>query len=203
MSSRHRNVTTLFRSYHSQILHFNFIKFYDLLTKLSFFFFFRILANENCQPLMSVHAYWRIRKIERSDYKLPRVCLSVRPSVRPCAWTRLPLHGFSWNFMFDCFSKIFRENSGLIKARQEWRVLYMKTNTRFRSHIAKFLEWEMFQTKIVEKIETHFMFNIFFLKSCRLWVMWKNIVQPVKPQMTIWRMRISRRLQRQTQKHKQ
>ena len=33
-----------------------------------------------------------------------------------------------------------------------------------------FLEWEMFQTKVVEKIKTHFMLNkFFFRKSCRLW----------------------------------
>ena len=34
--------------------------------------------------------------------------------------------------------------------------LYMKTITYFLSHLAKFfLESEMFQTKIVEKIKTH------------------------------------------------
>jgi len=68
VSPRHRNITTSFRNYHSQILHFNSITFYDLLTTLLFYFiFFRILANENFQLLRSVHAYWRIRKIELSD----------------------------------------------------------------------------------------------------------------------------------------
>jgi hypothetical protein len=33
-----------------------------------------------------------------------------------------------------------------------------------------FLEWEKFQTKVVEKIKTHFTFNnFFFRKPCRLW----------------------------------
>jgi hypothetical protein len=33
-----------------------------------------------------------------------------------------------------------------------------------------FLEWEMFQTKrCKENQNTHFMFNIFFRKSCGLW----------------------------------
>jgi len=36
----------------------------------------------------------------------------------------------------------------------------MKTNTRLWSHLAKFLEWEMFQTKIVEK--KHILWSIFF-----------------------------------------
>jgi hypothetical protein len=32
-----------------------------------------------------------------------------------------------------------------------------------------FLEWEIFQTKYVEKIKPHFMLKNFFRKSCRLW----------------------------------
>jgi hypothetical protein len=39
----------------------------------------------------------------------------------------------------------------------------MKTNIHFRSYLTQFfLEWEMFQTKVGEKIKTHFMFNNFF-----------------------------------------
>jgi hypothetical protein len=34
----------------------------------------------------------------------------------------------------------------------------------------------------------------FFRKSGRLWDMWKNIVQPGSPQMTVWRMRIECRI---------
>jgi hypothetical protein len=47
----------------------------------------------------------------------------------------------------------------------------MKTNIHLWSHLAQFfLEWEMFQTKAVEQMKTHFMFNNFFpRKSCRLW----------------------------------
>ena len=38
----------------------------------------------------------------------------------------------------------------------------METNIHFRSYLAQFfLEWEMFQTKIVEKIKTHLLFSIF------------------------------------------
>jgi len=41
----------------------------------------------------------------------------------------------------------------------------------FLSHLAQFfLEWDVFQTKFVEKIKTNFVFNnLFFRKSCRLW----------------------------------
>ena len=38
-------------------------------------------------------------------------------------------------------------------------VLYMKANIYFLSYLAQFcLEWEMFQTKVVGKIKTRFVF---------------------------------------------
>jgi hypothetical protein len=71
----------------------------------------------------------------------------------------------------------------------------MKTNKYFLSHLAHFfLESEMFQTKVVEKIKTHILCSatFFFEKRAVCEIMWKNIVeQPERPQMTIWRMRIA------------
>ena len=32
-----------------------------------------------------------------------------------------------------------------------------------------FLEWEMFQTKVVEKMKTHYAQQLFFQKWCHLW----------------------------------
>jgi len=51
----------------------------------------------------------------------------------------------------------------------------------------------MFQTKVVQKIKTHILFSITFSPEIRAIyeIMWKNIVQPGRPQMTIWRMRIA------------
>jgi hypothetical protein len=47
----------------------------------------------------------------------------------------------------------------------------MKTNIHFWSYLAHFfLEWEMFRTKVVEKIKTHILCSVtFFRKTCRLW----------------------------------
>jgi hypothetical protein len=47
----------------------------------------------------------------------------------------------------------------------------MKTDIHFWFYLAElFLEREMFQTKVVEKIKTHFVFSTFFFqKTCRLW----------------------------------
>jgi len=46
----------------------------------------------------------------------------------------------------------------------------MKTNIYFWSYPTEwFLKWEMLQTKVVEKINTHFMFYNFFKKLFHLW----------------------------------
>jgi hypothetical protein len=44
----------------------------------------------------------------------------------------------------------------------------------------------MFQTKVVEKIQTQFMINIFFSENrafCE--IVWENVVESDKPQMTV------------------
>ena len=56
--------------------------------------------------------------------KFPRAtislsCLHVGPYVRPRGTTRLPLAGFSWNLIFEYFSKICRGMLILIKMGQE------------------------------------------------------------------------------------
>jgi len=48
----------------------------------------------------------------------------------------------------------------------------------------------MFQTKVVEKIKTHFLRSV-FLNRAVYEIMWKNIVERGRPQLTIWRMRIA------------
>jgi beta-galactosidase GanA len=54
-----------------------------------------------------------------------------------------------------------------------------------------FLEFEMFQTKVVEKIKTHILCSITFFSEDRTIyeVMWKNMLQPFCPQIKIQRMR--------------
>jgi len=51
----------------------------------------------------------------------------------------------------------------------------------------------MFQTKLVEKINTHILFPVTFfsLENRAVYeIMWKNIVERGRPQMTIWCMNI-------------
>jgi len=50
----------------------------------------------------------------------------------------------------------------------------------------------MFRTKVVEKIKTHISCSITFFGSLAVYeIMWKNVVERGRPQMTIWRMRIA------------
>jgi len=115
-------------------------------------------------------------------------CLSVHPH----GTTWLPLDGFSWNLILEDFLKICWENSSFINIRQEYWVLYMKT-LHFRSYLAQFfLEWKIFQTKVVEKLETHILSLItFFGKSCHLWDNVEKFCRAEHPRMKIWCMHIS------------
>ena len=68
----------------------------------------------------------------------------------------------------------------------------MKTNIHCWSYFAHFfLEWEKFwHISCRENQNTHFIFgHFFFLENCTVnEIIWKTIVQRVKPQVTIWRM---------------
>ena len=79
----------------------------------------------------------------------------------------------------------------------------MKTNVHFRSYLADFfLEWKNFQTKFVEKLETHFMIDNFFYESLFVYeIIWKNVVVRGRPQMTVWRMRITCWIPKATNAH--
>ena len=63
----------------------------------------------------------------------------------------------------NIFGKSVAKNSSFIKVGQEWRVLCIRTNLRFLSYLDQFfLEWKKSLKKVVQKLETHFMFNFFF-----------------------------------------
>ena len=61
----------------------------------------------------------------------------------------------------------------------------------------------MFQTKVVEKIKTHILCSVSFFSENRAVyeIMWENIVEPDRPQMTIQRMRIAHWIPKATNTH--
>ena len=125
------------------------------------------------------------------------LCLSVRPSVRlffcPHGTARLPLGGFSWNLIFMYFSKICWENSSFIKIKKNKGYFTRGPIYIFRSYLAQFfLEWKIFQTRVIEKVETHiFCLITFFLNRAVYEIMWKNIIERGRPQTAMWHMRIA------------
>ena len=84
-------------------------------------------------------------------------------------------------------------------------VLHMKIDIPFRLYLVQFfLEWKMFQTKFVEKIETHVArsVNFFFFENPALYkIMWKNVIERGRPQMTIWRVRFPAWIPKATNTH--
>jgi hypothetical protein len=129
----------------------------------------------------------------------------VSSSLSPYGTTRLP----HWTDIHEIwYLRIFEkgpENSSFIKIWQEWRVLYMTTNIHFLSYLVQFfLEWNMFQTNAVEKMETYILCSVtFFRKSCLYEIMWKKFAERGGPQMIIWRMRIACWIPKATNTHSQ
>ena len=69
----------------------------------------------------------------------------------------------------------------------------MTTNIHFWSYVAQFfLKWETFQTKVVEKIKIKFCIQYFFFENRPVYeIMWKSIIDPDRPLMKLWRMRLT------------
>jgi len=61
----------------------------------------------------------------------------------------------------------------------------------------------MFRTKVVDNNKIYFMFNNLFLFETRavFEIMWKNALEPGKPQMTTWRMCIACWITKATNTH--
>jgi len=107
--------------------------------------------------------------------------------IRPHGITRLLLWNLIFEFLRNSVEKIqfplhFGKNNGYFT----WRPVYIFDNTSFN-----FFEWEMFQTKVVEKIKTHFLCSITLENRAVYEMMWKNVVESDRPQMTIWCMQIA------------
>jgi hypothetical protein len=79
----------------------------------------------------------------------------------------------------------------------------MQTYVPFWAYLTHFfLEWEMFQTEVVEKHETHILCSItFFFENTVYEIKWKHIVECGWPPMTIWCMCITCCIPKATNTH--
>jgi len=105
--------------------------------------------------------------------KLALSCLSILLSAwnnsAPTGWIFMKLG--IWVF-FEHLAWKFKFHSN----RTSIKVLYMQTNIHFWSYLVQsFLEWEMFQTKIIQKIKTHIYCSIIFFENRTvLEITWEN-----------------------------
>jgi len=74
----------------------------------------------------------------------------------------------------------------------------MKTDIHFLSYLAQFfLECEMFQTKFGEEIKTQMLSWVTFFppeNRAVYEIMWENVVERGRPQMTIWHISVASRI---------
>ena len=82
----------------------------------------------------------------------------------------------------------------------------MKNDVHLLSFLAQsFWEWEMFQIDFWEKIKSRILCSItlfFFLENPAIYeIMWENIVEPDRPQMTVCHVLIACRIPKNTNTH--
>ena len=129
--------------------------------------------------------------------------MSVCPSALPHGKTRLPLDGFSWNLIFEYFSKICLENWISIKIWNNgcftWRPVYTYDYISLNSSYND----KCFGHNCRENQNTHFVFDNIFSPKKHAFneIMWKYTVEPDRPQMTIRRMLIECWIPKATNAH--
>jgi hypothetical protein len=126
--------------------------------------------KSNCWRPMACHQWYDpqrprysncTRSHPREKYQAPhkiRITLepiTLIPSTRRRTKTDL-------NLISEYFLKISWENSSFIKIWQEEWLLY-KSNIHFHHISPTFLEWEIPQTKVVERLKTDIMLFTYFL----------------------------------------
>jgi hypothetical protein len=133
---------------------------------LCFFFFFGVQDSRKCLQTEFLINFIKINSVIRcicktvkSNYYLHHVC----PSVCLLGMTWFPLRVLS--FFFWGGGGPAEKIQVSLQSDKNSRTLCEDRYT-FWSYLTHFfLEWEMFQTKVVKKIKTHFIFSNFFFKK--------------------------------------
>jgi hypothetical protein len=114
-------------------------------------------------------------------------CLYVCPQET----TRLPLDSFSWNLISEYFSKIYGENSSFIITFNNNRYFTYRPIYIYDNISLLYLQIKNISNKCCTENQNILWSITFFWKSCVYEIIWQNIVEPERPQMTIRRMRIA------------
>ena len=95
--------------------------------------------------------------------------ISVSPAVCPHGTTQLPLDDCHEILHLNIVQKYIQKFPVSLKSDKNnryftWRPLYIY------DHFAQFLEWKIFQTTVIQKIQTHILCGLFFFfNRCRSW----------------------------------
>jgi hypothetical protein len=113
------------------------------------------------------------------------VCLSVRMGLLGSHW--IDFHEI-WNAFFENVSRKLKFYYNVTKKDYfTWRQIHIFNHISLNSSYS-----EKCLTKFAEKIETKMISSITFLDNRVVYeTAWKNIAQPDRPQITLWRMRIT------------
>jgi hypothetical protein len=145
------------------------------------------IARNRVVPLIISDTILQARPENCEKRLLASSCLSVCLS----AWNnsvpirRIFIKFYAWEF-FDNLWKKFNFHQNLTRTTgslHEYLSTFM-VNTYLAGFV---LEWKMFQSEVVDKIKTDALYPINFFPDNRVVyeIMWKNMVQPDRPQMTI------------------
>jgi len=154
-----------------------------------------IVFNSQMYQIHGKLVFRHLRKITKHGYQLHHVC----PSARPHGTTRLPL-----NLILEDFSKICWENSISLKSDKNnvyftWSPIYVFIISR--SFLLRMRN--VSDTTCRENQNTRTVFSKLFENRTVNEIMWKNIVERGRTQMTIWRMRIACWIPKATNTHTQ
>jgi len=92
-----------------------------------------------------------------------------------------------WNL--SIFRKYVEKIQFLLKPDKNNGTLHEEQYTFWPYLSEFFLEWETFQVKLTENIKAYILRSKLFKNLLVYEIIWKNSVQPDRPQMAIWRMR--------------
>jgi len=147
-------------------------------------------------PETSVRNYQHsLRNSPEERNTLRHICLFVGMD------NSVPTGRISWNLM-EYFSKICPKNSSFINVGTNngcftWWPIYIF------DHISLSSPWnkKSLRQSCIENQNTFNFQYLFFRKSYVYYIIWKNAVEPYRPQMTIWRMRMACWIPKATKTH--
>jgi len=144
-----------------------------------------------------------VRKIVKSHCELRHVCTSVRPSAKnnSALTGRIFMKFDVWWFFEKSVEKIqFSLKSNKNNGYFTWRPTYICDHMSFLSFRMKNVSVKSYR----ENQNTHFVLSNLFSENHAIYeIMWKNIVERGRPQMTIWDMGIACWIPKATNTHTQ